>query len=63
MFEGSPPRTASEDQDLDCSEALHPQLPLESPALVAILLSVWAAVREEVWVAVVAQVTGAPGLL
>ena len=61
--EGSPPRTALEDHDRDRGEASHPQLLLESPSMVAILSSVRAAVREEVRVAIAAQVTGAPGLL
>ena len=61
--EGSPPRTASEDHDQDRSEASHPQLPLESPSMAAILSSVQAAVQKEVRVAVAPQVTGAPGLL
>ena len=60
---GRPPQTSLEDQDQDHSEASHPQLSLELPSMAAILSSVRAAVREEVRVAVAAQVAGLPGLL
>ena len=60
--ERTSPRTPSEDHDQDRDEASHPQLPLDSPSMAAILSSVRAAVQEEVRVAVAAQVTGAPGL-
>ena len=61
--ERSPLRTAPDDHDQDRDEVSHSQLLLESPAMTAILASVQAAVREEVRVAVAAQVQGAPGLL
>ena len=60
--ERSPPQATSEDHDQDRDGVSQPQLPLESPSMAAILSLVRAAVREEVRVAVAAQVPGAPGL-